>query len=444
MQNILGFIKENKLIKRGQIVGVGVSGGSDSMALIHYLARLQDELDFEVVAIHIDHSIREESREEAEFVIKRCKEMGVRAYKFKIDAPKLAKEKGLSLETAAREGRYDVFESLIKRDVVDIIALAHHQSDQVETILMHLFRGSGVAGARGMEPIRDKKYIRPMLTTTKKEIIDYVNYNGIDYVIDQSNFDQSYNRNYIRGKLIPDIIERWPGAEQAIINFGKAVSEDDDFINSQIHDDAVIYEDKKAFIPVSYLLFANAVSGRIILKVLKNLGFVKDFEKKHIDMIKELAMAENGTKISLPFNLVAIKEYDYVALVNNKKEVITFDADFKCGEFEIPKLGRLVVKRVKQFPRENGVLYLDYRKVPKTARWRFRKDGDVFTKFGGGGTKKLSSYFVDRKVPQRLRNFLPVLADGNDILAIAGLEIAEKVRMTDEPTAYRIEIKPSK
>lgn len=443
MQNILDFIKENKLIKKGQIVGVGVSGGSDSMALVHYLASLQDELDFEVVAIHINHSIREEAREEAEFVLQKCKEMGVRAYKFKIDAPKLAKESGESLETAARNGRYEVFESLIKRDVVDVIALAHHQSDQVETILMHIFRGAGVAGARGMEPIRDKKYIRPMLTTTKKEIIDYVNYNGIDYVTDNSNFDLQYNRNYIREKLIPEIVKRWPGAEQAIINFGKAVSEDDDYINSHIHDDAVIYEDKKAFVPVSYLIYDNAVSSRMIIKALKKIGLVKDFEKKHIEMVKQLAFAENGTKISLPNSVVAIKEYDYVALINNKKEVVNFEAPFKCGEYEIPKLGRLVVKRVKDFPKEKAVIYLDYRKVPKTAVWRFRKDGDMFTKFGGG-TKKLASYLIDRKVPQRLRNNLPVLADGNNILAIAGIEIADSVKMTGEPTAYKIEIKPSK
>ncbi len=443
MQNILKFIKENKLIKKGQIVGVGVSGGSDSMALVHYLAGLQEDLDFEVVAIHIDHSIREESREEADFVLRRCKEMGIRAYKFKIDAPKIARERNISIETAARDGRYEVFESLIKRDVIDVIALAHHQSDQVETILMHIFRGSGVAGARGMEAIRDKKYIRPMLTTTKKEIIDYVNYNGIDYVDDMSNFDQTYNRNFIRGKLLPEILSRWPGAEQAIVNFGKAVSEDDNYINSQIHDDAVIYEGKKAMIPVSYLLYQDAISSRIIIKVLKNIGLVKDFEKVHIDMIKSLALGENGNKISLPYDLIAIKEYDYVTLLNATKEIIKFDADFKCGEIEVPKFGKLVVKRVKEFPAEHGVLYIDYRKVPKTAKWRFRQDGDVFTKFGGG-TKKLASYLVDRKVPQRLRNFLPVLADGNDILVIAGIEISEKVKMTGEPTAYKIEIKAGK
>jgi tRNA(Ile)-lysidine synthase len=441
MQNILEFIKENKLIKKGQVIGVGVSGGSDSMALVHYLSTLQDELDCEIVAIHVDHSIREESREEADFVIRKCKEMGIRAYKFKIDAPKLAKERNESLETAARTGRYEVFESLIKRDVIDVVALAHHQSDQVETILMHIFRGSGVAGARGMEPIRDKKYIRPMLNTTKKAIIDYVNYNGIDYVTDQSNFDNAYNRNYLRNKLMPEILERWPGAEQAIINFGKAVTEDDNYINTHIHDDAVIYENKKAFIPVSYLMYHSSVASRMIIKSLKKIGLVKDFEKKHIDMIKELAHGTNGQKIALPCNVTAIKEYDYVTLLNTTKEVVKFDAEFKCGDFEVPTLGRLVVKRVKDFTPERAVLFIDYRKVPKTARWRFRQDGDVFTKFGGG-TKKLASYLIDRKVPARLRNYLPVLADGNEILVVAGVEISEKVKMTGEPTAFRIELKP--
>ena len=443
MQNVLNFIKENNLIKRGQVVGVGVSGGSDSMALLHCLASMQDELDFEVVAIHINHSIREESRDEAEFVIRKCKEMGVRAYKFKIDVPKIAKEKNQSIETAAREARYEVFESLIKRDVIDVVALAHHQSDQVETILMHIFRGSGVTGARGMEPVRDKIYIRPMLTTTKEEIINYVNYNSIDYVDDKSNFDNTYNRNFVRGVLLPEITKRWPGAEQAIINFGKAVAEDDDYINGQIHDDAVIYEGKKAMIPVSYLLYPKAVSSRMIIKALKKIGFVKDFEKKHIEAIRGLALGENGNKISLPCEIVAIKEYDYVTIFNSQKEIVKFNAEFKCGEVEVPRLGKLIVKRVKEFPKENGVLYIDYRKVPKTAEWRFRQDGEMFTKFGGG-KKRLSSYLIDRKVPQRLRNFLPVLADGNEILVVAGIEISEKVKMTGEPTAFRIEIKANK
>lgn len=439
MQNVLDFIQQNNLIKPGERIGVGVSGGSDSMALVHFLHSVSEQLDIEVVAICVDHGIREESREEANFVVSKCKQMGIRAYKFRIDAPKIAKEKNISLETAAREGRYSVFESLFKRDVVDKIALAHHLSDQAETILMHIFRGSGVSGARGMDPVRGKKYIRPLLTTSKEEILDYVNFNSIDYVEDSSNSDNSFTRNYLRNVLFPQISEKWPGAIKAIANFGKAIREDDDFINSQIYDDAVIYEEKEAKIPLSYFMFAPPIISRMIIHALKNIGVVCDFEKKHVDAIKELALSENGKRISLPFEVVAIKDYDYLTLANKKKEIPHFKAELRCGEIDVPEVGKLVVKRVKDFtPREN-LLFFDYRKVPKNAVWRFRQDGDVFTKFGGG-TKKLKSFLIDRKVPQRKRDTLPVLALDNEIFVIAGVEISEKVRVEDVPTAYSVEL----
>ena len=401
MQNVKNFILQNNLINPGERIGVGVSGGSDSMALVHFLHSLSEELDIEVIAIHIDHGIREESRDEANFVIDKCREMGVRAYKFRIDSPKIAKEKNISLETAAREGRYGVFNSLFKKDVVDKIALAHHLSDQAETILMHIFRGSGVAGARGMEPIRDGRYIRPLLTTSKEEILDYINFNNLDYVSDSSNADNTFTRNYLRNVLVPQITKKWPGAISAIVNFGKAVKEDDDYINSQIFDDAIIYEDKEAKIPLSYFIYPSSIISRMIIKALKNIGVKVDFEKKHIDAIKDLASGhDNGKRISLPFDVVAIKD---------------------------------------MLPKE-GVVYFDYRKVPKSAMWRFRQDGDVFTKFGGG-SKKLKSFLIDKKIPQRKRDTLPVLADENQVFVIAGVEISELVKVDGVPTAYSVEIK---
>lgn len=438
MQNVLNFIQQNNLIKPGERIGVGVSGGSDSMALVHFLHNVSEELDIEVIAICVDHGIREESRDEANFVVSKCKQMGVRAYKFRIDAPKLAKEKNISLETAAREGRYGVFDSLFKKDVVDKIALAHHLSDQAETILMHIFRGSGVAGARGMDAVRAKKYIRPFLSTSKEEILDYVNFNGIDFVEDSSNNDNSYSRNYLRNVILPQISSKWPGAIKAIANFGNAVKEDDDYINSQIYDDAIIYEEKEAKIPLSYFMFASPIISRMIIKALKNIGVVCDFEKKHIDAVKELALSGTGKKISLPFDVVAIKDYDYLTLANKKVEIPHFEVELRCGEIDVPEGNKLVVKRVKDFtPREN-VLLFDYRKVPKTAVWRFRRDGDVFTKFGGG-TKKLKSFLIDKKVPQRKRDTIPVLADENEVYVVAGIEISDKVKVENVPTAYAVE-----
>lgn len=438
MQNVLEFIKKNKLIQAGERIGVGVSGGSDSMALVHFLNSVKEELDIEVIAICVDHGIREESRDEANFVVQKCKEMGVRAYKFRIDAPKIAKEKNISIETAAREGRYGIFNSLFKRDVVDKIALAHHLNDQAETILMHIFRGSGLAGARGMEAMRDEHYIRPLLSTSKEEILAYTSLHGIDYISDPSNMDSSYSRNFLRNEVMPLISSKWPGAIKAIASFGEVVAEDDDYINNHLFDDAVIYEGKEARIPLSYFIYPQSIISRIIIKALKEIGVKVDFEKKHIDLITSLAKSsESGKKLSLPFDVVAINDYDYLTLTNKKKEKVEFKLELRCGEFEVPG-GKLIVRRVKDFAPKPNVLYFDYRKVPKTAVWRFREDGDSFEKFGGG-SKKLKSYMIDKKIPQRKRDHIPVLADEKEVLVIAGVEISEKVKIENVATAFSVE-----
>ena len=441
MQSVEKFIEQTKMIKAGDVIGVGCSGGSDSMALLSFLAQNQEKYDIEVVAIHVDHSIRENSSDDADFVRAKAREMGVRFYKFRIDAPKIAKDRGISLESAARVGRYGVFEALLKKGLVDKIALAHQKSDQAETILMHLFRGAGMSGAKGMEAIRDNVYIRPMLTTSKQEIFDWLNENRIDYVDDVTNDDNSYNRNFVRNVLMSEVVKRWPNAIDAITSFAKSIAEDDEFINSMAHIDAVMFEDKVARVPLSYFLYQSPIVSRMLFKVFKRIGITRDIERKHIEAIKELATkGENGKRIYLPFEAIAIKEYDYLTIYNRHVEEVTFSEPFKCGEFEVPSFGKVIVRRVKDFTPKEGVLYLDYRKVPKTASWRFREDGDVFEKFGGG-KKKLKSFLIDKKIPQRKRNFLPVLADGNEIYAIAGVEISEKVRVEDVPTAYMIEVK---
>ena len=178
----------------------------------------------------------------------------------------------------------------------------------------------------------------------------------------------------------------------------------------------------------------------MIFKALKNIGIVKDVERRHINLICSLAKdGENGSKLALPFDAVAIREYDFLTISNKKKERAVLSLPFKCGEFEVPGLGKLVVKRVKEFEGQKGLL-LDYRKVPKEATWRFRQDGDFFTKFGGG-SKKLKAFLIDKKIPARLRDNIPVLAVGSEIYAIAGVEISEKVKVEDVPTAYLIQLK---
>lgn len=441
MEKVKEFIVKNNLIEKGQVIGVGVSGGSDSMALLNILVGLQEELDFEVVGIHINHGIREESRDEEEFVVSKCRNLGVRVYKFKIDAIKLSKEKNQSIETAAREGRYDVFKSLIKKDVVDKIALAHHELDQAETILMHIFRGSGTLGATGMEPVRDKVFIRPILNLSKKEIMDYIMERNIDYVEDKSNADSAYNRNFLRNVILPQIAQRWPGVETNLVNFGKILKEDEKFINNHVYDDAVLYEEDNARIPLSYFVYPEAIVNRLIIKVLKNIGFVKDFERKHVEMIKDVALnKENGTRVKLPYDITVIKEYDYLTILNKYHEKKEFLSELKIGETVVPGFGTIVVKKVAKVHGREGCLYVDIKKLPKHAVWRFRHDGDIFTKFGGG-TKKLKSFLIDKKIPVRLRDTLPVLTVGNEVFVIAGVEISDKVKVEESKSILEIQVK---
>ena len=441
MEQVEKFIIDNKLFKRGEIIGVGCSGGSDSIALLHYLAQNQEKFDIEVVAIHIDHAIRETSYIDADFVKEKAREFGVRYYKFRVDAKKVAQENHESIESGARIARYGVFRSLIERGIVDKIALAHHVSDQAETILMHLFRGAGTSGAQGMSPISEEIFVRPFLDVTKKEILDYIDENRLEYVDDETNSDTNYNRNFVRNELMPRILSRWPNAESAIVNFAKAVKEDDDYINSQVFDDAIMLEEKLVKIPLTYFLYPDAVVSRMIFKAVKALGITKDIERRHLALIKKLAVSgNNGDRLFLPFESIAVKEYDYLTIYDRRKESLNFSKPFEVGDFEVEGFGKVCVHKTKSLEHKEGELVFDYKKLPSGCEWRFRQEGDVFTKFGGG-TKKLKSFFIDKKIPSRLRDSIPVLACGNEVYIVAGIEISDKVKVEDEKNMCKISIK---
>lgn len=439
MQSILTTIKNDKLIQHGDTIGVALSGGSDSMALLHYLNAIKHDLGISIVALHVDHSIRENSANDASFVSKYCKDNGIRLFKTKIDVPSHAKQKSIGLEQAARECRYDFFSAALDKGIVDKIALAHHSLDQAETILMHLLRGAGLSGAVGMTTKR-AKFIRPMLNTTKQEILAYLNQNNIEYVTDETNLDSEYNRNFIRNEVFPLLKTRYPNLEQALVGFGRNCKEDAEFIGSQIPLDGLIKENHTIKIPLSYFINQPSIINRIIFTALEEINITSDIERKHIEMIKELANAENGSRIDLPNQLVASKEYEYITLLTRYTKIDKSEKTFKAGKFEFLNYKLVVVKKTSDLNHTKSNHLIDANKLPKGAVWRYRQDGDVFTKFGSG-KKKLKSYFIDKKVPARLRDYIPVLACGNEILLVLGMEISELVKIDNSTkSAYAISI----
>lgn len=432
MENeVLDFIKKNKLIDAGDVIGVAVSGGADSMCLLHFLNSHKDDLDISVVAITIDHMLRgENSLGDALFVKTYCRENGIPCYKYSVDCQSICSEQNLTIEEGARLGRYEVFNKLLDSNKVDKVALAHHLSDQAETILMHILRGSGLNGAVGMEPMRGK-YIRPLLKVSKDDIIRYCSMEEIEYVDDETNADDKYNRNFLRLHVMPLLKKRWEGVEQNLVNFGEMAKEDNNFILSQVSHNGVIYGDSVIRVPTVYMNYAPSIVSRIIFQCLDRLGARKDIEKKHIDLIRNLATGANGKKISLPNNLIVQKEYDYVTLYK-REEKKELKAPFKEGETAFGD-SKIKVEKVDDIDFSVDTLYIDADKLPDGAEWRVRKTGDVFTKFGGG-TKSLKDYFIDAKVPLRMRALLPVLASGNEVYCIAGIEISDKVKVDDYST----------
>jgi len=442
LEMVLDFINANGLILKGDKVGVGVSGGVDSMTLLQYLNSIATKQGFTVVAVNVNHNIRPESKKDSAFVAKFCKDRGIEIVKYNVDVPTFAKQYKFGLEQAARIKRYECFDMAIKKLKLTKFAIAHHQADQAETILMHIFRGSGIAGARGMDAKRGI-YIRPFLETTKCDIVAYNYRNQIPYVEDESNQDDTIARNYIRNQIIPALQREWRSVEKNITDFGRNCRTDDEYLNSVIDTNTCQVCGSVVRVPLNLFYYPEAIVNRLIINAFDKINARENIEKKHIDAVYALGKSgENGKKVDLPNDLFAVREYEYLAIVKKEPASATKTYSFKIGKTNFAEYGTIVVTKTISYKdaMKRGLMVMDLDKLPKNSKWRTRKEGDTFTKFGGG-TKPLNSYFIDKKIPARLRDKMPVLASGSEIYMVAGMEISDKVK-TDHDTveAYVVEV----
>ena len=440
MESVLKTIKKDMLFKSGEVVGVACSGGIDSICLLHYLNTIKEDLDIDIVAINIDHQIRPTSADDSSFVASFCRRNRIRCYKFKVNALEIAKEEKICLEEAARIARYKAFDGLVEKGYVDKIVIAHHMQDQAETVLLNIFRGTGLKGASGMST-KQSHYIRPMLNTTKDEIYAYANINNLEHVEDETNQSNEYSRNFLRNEIMPKIRQHWKNIDNNLINFSKICKQDDEFIENQICFDNLILEKNLAKIPLCEFAYNESVINRILRKAFSHLNKLKDIEKKHLELITNLvATGANGAKLSLPNNIKASLEYDYLTLSTTEKKEKLTPKDFKTGLTVFENYGKAKIKKTSKFEigKENE-LVIDAKKLPVTAKWRTKQFGDVFAKFGSG-EKKLKDYFIDVKIPNRIRNDIPVLADEKEVYCVLGYEISEKVKV-DENTKMAYVIK---
>ena len=429
------FVDLSKFNLANKIVAVALSGGSDSVALLHYLIENQKTFNYVVKAINVEHGIRgKDSLDDSTFVRELCQSLNVPLAFYKVDAIKFSKEQKLSLEESARVLRYDCFFDALEKGFCSVIATAHHLKDNAETVLFNLFRGSGLKGLTGINQI-ENKIIRPLIEVSKDEIDEYIEKNALSFVLDKSNLNENYSRNYIRHQVLKDILKRFPDAEKSIYRFSVIAREENDFLEKEMLKYLKIKDDSIE-IP---LPCHNAILRRASIFALKKLGLKKDWEKVHVDDILSLVEKENGKAITLPKDIFAVKEYDKIVIYKKTSAVLT---PFPFGICEFNFNGkRYAIEKVKDISSVNlkSGLYLDLDKISKTAKIRLKEDGDSFTKFGGG-TKSLGDYLTDKKIPVKKRNSIPIIADGNKVLAVFGIEISIEVKV-DKNTMNMVSLK---
>jgi len=309
-KKVLNTITKYNLINENDKIVVGVSGGPDSISLLHILNDLKQSLKCELYVAHINHMIREEADEETEYVQKFCKDIGVECYVKRVDVISKSNSEKIGTEEAGRKARYDFFEEVAQTTGANKIATAHNSNDNAETILMNIIRGTGTSGLKGIEPIRDNKFIRPLIECERTNIENYCKENNLQPRIDKSNFENVYTRNKIRNILIPEIKEQFnPNIIEAINKLSAVVRQENAFIQKYaeniLNDRLLVSKDENEKILTLNLKEFNkldcVIKNRIILEGIKFVvGTTQGIEKVHIDDVVKMCENNIGNKFLTP------------------------------------------------------------------------------------------------------------------------------------------------
>ena len=325
-EKLLETIKKYNLIENGDRLVIGVSGGPDSVCLLHTLNELKNELNFKIYVAHINHMIREEADEETEYVKDFCEKLGIECYIKRIDVVKIANNLKRGTEETGRQIRYEFFNEILEKTSSNKIATAHNSNDKVETILMNILRGSGTSGLKGIEAIRDGKFIRPLIETSREEIEEYCEINKLNPKIDKSNNENIYTRNKVRNVVIPYIKQEFnPNILKTINRLSEVATEENEYLNkvtettfNEINVGASIArphleeiaQTKEQRIVLDLKQFNNlelVIKRRLILyTVNKLLGTTEGIEKINIDDIIKLCNNNIGNKYLMPIKKLKI------------------------------------------------------------------------------------------------------------------------------------------
>ena len=490
-QKVLSFMKKNHMTDRGDSVLAGVSGGAESVCLLLLLHEMAAELGIKVFAFHMNHGIRgAEADRDERFVMELCERLNIPLTVAHEKVEEYAAERGLSGEEAGRILRYHHLGETAEKYQCAKIAVAHHEDDDAETVLLNLFRGSGLAGLSGIRPVREN-IIRPLLCVSRKEIEEYLNEQELSWCEDSTNKENDYTRNKIRNELLPWVTENINSrAAEHILAVSEFAAQADAYFemeaerileescskrreegkqpNSKNAGEAdgkepgtgqsskVAENEMKMCTKINTDIFdpqPEILKTYIVRRMILNAaGKAKGITERHIRSVMDLSGPGGGHTVDLPYGLKAVRGYETLGIVQNKnpsqmsesdqkqerKPVFENKINLETDMDEILDLGGTHIrlhavhrKKELEIPKNQYTKWFDYDKINVGLSIRYRENGDYLT-LSGGGKKKLRRYMIDEKIPENERDRIPVLADGDHVLWVVGYRISDYYKITDE------------
>ena len=450
-RKVKAYIEEFEMIREGDQVIAGVSGGGDSMAMLSCLRQYREEMDFSLKVVHVHHGIRgEEADRDAALVKQVCSDWQIPCQILRYDVPDLAKGWKVGTEEAGRRVRQEAFTLASKGCTARVrIALAHNQDDLAETVVHNLCRGTGIRGLSAMRPVSDP-IIRPVLCLKKQQILEYLKEAGILYGQDSTNLSEEYTRNRIRHRILPLLQEQInPKASAHMAETAQILAAAGDYLFAQgecllkqyasfkegayyLQED--FFRQESALVPYGLLTAFYQVSGR-----------QQDFTSLHVKDIQKLVSRQVGRQVQLPYGMRAVRTYQGISLLPGSQHEDGKQTEEQLEEYRkgwvIPIPGSvkcplgMVSARVfsyegQKIEENKYTKWLDYDTIYSSLSVRTRSPGDYLVIDQKGNRKKLNRCFIDDKIPREKREQLPLIAAGEEIRWIIGGRISEKHKIT--------------
>lgn len=434
MRKFFETVRKYNMINEGDHIILGVSGGADSLCLLFLLIELQKEVSFRITVVHVEHGIRgEESLKDARFVEQICRQQQVEFHMESVDIRQIAAREHLSVEEAGRKARYDTFERVLSERGANKIAVAHNRNDQAETMLWNMARGSGMNGAAGIRPVRGN-IIRPLLECDRTEIEGYLKDRNVIWREDRTNQEMDYTRNVLRGQVFPLLKEKVNAkSPEHFAALGEEIQRTEEYLDKLVNEKLknILYlEEHGGVLLIEELCKEDDfLKERMIRQALKLSGCpLKDLTRVHVSQICSLLQGQSGRQTMLPGGWTVRREFEKLHM-----EKKTLSYSFTEGKIEEKRAKiRIFPNKNQIIPRKKYTKWFSYDKISNDFQIRTRQPGDYLIINHLGQKKKLKEYLVEEKVPLCIRNQIPLVARGHEIIWVVGYRISENYKITKE------------